>query len=126
MARIVVIDDDRGTRRMVVRALSEVGHSVEEAVDGAEGLRLAAAAPPELAVVDILMPGRDGIETIMELRRRQPSLPILAISGGGVSLSRDDVLVDAHALGATEVLRKPFPVSDLRETISRMLRPPSV
>lgn len=125
MARIVVIDDDSGIRRMVARALREDGHTVDEAEDGVEGLRLATAAPPELAIVDILMPERDGIETIRALRRRHPSLPILAISGGGLHLDPDELLVNAEELGATEVLRKPFPVSDLREAIARMLHPPA-
>jgi DNA-binding response OmpR family regulator len=125
MARIVVIDDDTGTRRFVARALAQDGHSVREATNGIDGLELATESPPELAVVDVLMPGRDGIETIRELRRRQPSLPILAISGGSDVLKRDELLFDARALGATEVLAKPFALADLRGTVSRLLRPPA-
>jgi CheY-like chemotaxis protein len=82
MAHVLVIDDDVDVRWVIRRAVQADGHTVSEAGDGDEGLQRFAEQPPDLVITDILMPGREGIETIIELRRRRPELPILAISGG--------------------------------------------
>src|ERR1700733_14793564 len=81
MAKILIIDDDAQIRRMLERALTGVGYEVVEAKDGDDGLKAFAKHRPELVVTDIVMPDREGLETIRELRRLAPHLPVIAISG---------------------------------------------
>jgi CheY-like chemotaxis protein len=121
MAHVLVIDDDVDVRWVIRRAVQADGHTVSEAGDGDEGLQRFAEQPPDLVITDILMPGREGIETIIELRRRRPELPILAISGGSRSTERDEVLESADLLGATRVLPKPFALDQLRAVVHGML-----
>lgn len=121
MATILIIDDDPQMRRVVLRILATAGHEVIEAKDGKEGLALFQARHPSLVVTDLLMPEKEGIETIRELRNASATLPILAISGGG-QLSRMNMFLEAATkLGATARLAKPFRSSDLIETVSRLL-----
>ena len=72
MAKILIIDDDAQIRRMLERALTGVGYEVVEAKDGDDGLKAFAKHRPELVVTDIVMPDREGLETIRELRRLAP------------------------------------------------------
>ena len=85
--------------------------------DGAEGLRVFAT---DVVVTDLIMPGKEGIHTIMELREAAPDVRILAVSGGGVGLHHD-VLSDADALGADASLAKLFTVDQLRSAVARLL-----
>jgi two-component system chemotaxis response regulator CheY len=107
MARILVIDDDGLIRETVRRMLEGAGHVVIEAEDGAAGLKLVGNDPPDLVVTDIYMPGKEGIETIRELRQVSPNLKIIAISGSTWS-SGHDALSSAKLLGADRTLPKPF------------------
>ena len=86
MADILLIDDEAQMRRMIVRVLNAAGHTVREAADGRVGIELFRDAVPALVITDIVMPDMEGIELIRELRRLEPSVPILAISGGGPAL----------------------------------------
>jgi CheY-like chemotaxis protein len=121
MAHVLVIDDDADVRTIIRRAVQSEGHIVTEAGDGAEGLRLFKERPVDLVITDILMPEREGIETIIELRRQRPELPILAISGGSPITERDGLLMSADLLGATRVLPKPFTLAELRAIIHGLL-----
>lgn len=120
MARILVIDDDDRIRRMLRAALELEGHEVIEAGEGEEALRLHRAAPAELVITDILMPGSDGLEVIMTLRREAPALKVIAMSGGG-HFQQMNVLGMAEPLGAFASLRKPFDVDAMIETVRRAL-----
>lgn len=121
MANILVIDDDEAVRWIIRRTMEAEGHVVSEAANGFDGLLRFAAAPADLVITDILMPEREGIETIIELRRGHPELPILAISGGSPITERDGLLASADLLGATEVLPKPFELTQLRATVRALL-----
>ena len=83
MARILLIDDDDSVRRALRLTLTEFGHTVIEARDGQEGLKLFPQANADLVITDIVMPEKDGIEVLIELRKKQPPVNIIAISGGG-------------------------------------------
>ena len=83
MARILIIDDEPNMRSMLRRMLHKAGHQVSEAGDGAEGIDSYERDPPDLVITDILMPKKEGIETIIALHRADPDLPVIAISGGG-------------------------------------------
>ena len=120
MTTIVLIDDDDDVRRTLVRMLETAGHQVHEAADGSSGLELCLRVDPQLVITDILMPEKEGIETIMVLKRAQPALKIIAISGGGRSGAMD-FLEMARALGADEALQKPFRRAELLAVIDRLI-----
>ncbi|HXP32062.1 MAG TPA: response regulator [Stellaceae bacterium] len=122
MATVLVIDDDQQIRRMVVRVLARDNHEVIEASDGQEGLKLFNARHPALVITDILMPEKEGIETIREIRAVAPHVPILAMSGGGTSKAM--VFLDvAKALGADSALSKPFRADELIDAVNKLLQP---
>lgn len=106
-ANVLVVEDDAEFRRVVSRALETVGHAVLQAPNGEAGLRLFLAEPPDLVICDIVMPDRDGIELIPEMKALQPNVKILAISGRQM-IGALDVLNLAQRLGADATLAKPF------------------
>ncbi len=81
MAHVLVIDDDPVTRMVVCALLESAGHTVSEASDGDTGIAMFYATSPDLVITDILMPGKDGTETIRELRATNPEIKIIALSG---------------------------------------------
>jgi CheY-like chemotaxis protein len=121
MARILVIDDDSLIRETLRRMLEGAGHEVTEAEDGAAGLKAVSAQRPDLVVTDIYMPGKEGIETIRELRQIVPGLKIIAISGSSWS-SGHDALSSAKLLGADRTLPKPFRREQLLASIRDCLQ----
>lgn len=122
MSRILVIDDEAPVRRILRQMLEKAGHEVLEAPDGAAGLKLYREHSVELVITDILMPGKEGIETILELRKTSPGVKIIAISGGG-RMNKMDLLSLSQAFGVTRTLAKPFDreelVTAVREALSR-------
>lgn len=120
MAKLIVVDDDAGVLETVARVLRRHGHEVVVARNGREAIELVRAAAPDVVVTDINMPEMDGIETIMELRREWESLPIIAISGGGL-VPRERLLDDAGMLGAFETIEKPIDAARLLASVDRAL-----
>ena len=120
MATILVIDDDEEHRTLVREILVRAGHRVEEAADGAQGLRLFGKRRPDLVVTDINMPGIDGHEVIAALRVLHADVPIIAISGCG-AVEKDELLLRAAALGASEVITKPFEFRQLVGAVARAI-----
>ena len=120
MAHILVIDDDDVLRETIRKILVMAGHTVAQAKEGEEGLRLFRKGSMDVVVTDLVMPGKEGIETIQELREESPEIPILAISGG-TSVDRDGPLYDAKAFGANASLAKPFGVSEFQDAVERLL-----
>jgi DNA-binding response OmpR family regulator len=121
MHRILVIDDEPALRLMLREALETVGYEVEEAQNGAEGLSLHRRWPFHLIITDIFMPGTDGLEVIKELREQGDSIPVLAISGGGL-FRAEDALTAARKVGASEVLQKPFALQQILWSVESALR----
>jgi two-component system, chemotaxis family, chemotaxis protein CheY len=122
MASIVIIDDDPVLRGTIRKILERAGHEVREAENGVAGMRLVAAEVPDLVVTDLLMPEKEGIETILELSDGYPDVRILAISGAGGPGEEDGPLMDAQRFGAHGALPKPFSVDSLLEAVDRLLR----
>lgn len=120
MARILLVDDDNPFRTMLRLTLVKMGHGVMEACDGREAIALLRAEPPELVITDIVMPEKEGMETIVEMRRMQPGLKIIAMSGGG-RVNAKNYLYIAKSLGADCVLEKPFPNEELVRTLDSLL-----
>ncbi len=120
MARILIIDDEDELRSMLRRMLEQVGHEVTEAVNGTEGIQSYEQDRPDLIITDIIMPEKEGVETIIALRRADPDLPIIAISGGG-RLEATDFLTMAKKLGARHTLSKPFRRDQLLEAVGECI-----
>jgi DNA-binding response OmpR family regulator len=120
MTRILIIDDDVRICRLMAKTLVVAGHEVVEAYDGDEGLRLFRDRNPAIVITDILLPKRDGIATILELRREAPAIAIIAISGGGYGYGVD-YLDFAGKLGADRVLPKPFKLAELVDVVNDLL-----
>jgi DNA-binding response OmpR family regulator len=121
MARILVLDDDTGMRELVGAALERDGHEVEKLPDGQAGLEAFEVAPADLVIMDIVMPRRDGIETIRGLRHMDPNVRILAISGDASGLGPATNLAVARKLGADATLTKPIGAATLRAAVDALL-----
>jgi CheY-like chemotaxis protein len=121
MALVLVIDDNDGLRAVVRLTLETAGHEVIEAADGRQGLVLLGARGPDVMVTDILMPTKEGLETIREARAARPLLAIVAMSGGG-GMESLDLLRIALEFGADKVLEKPFRSAELRDAVAEVLR----
>lgn len=123
MPRILVIDDDRAIRS-VIQALLSPDYEVETADGGRSALRVLAANRFDAILVDIFMPGMDGLETIRLLRERAPGVPLIAMSGYMVrdpSSEAPDFLGMAGKLGATYGLPKPFRPKELFRVLEKCL-----
>ncbi|MBW2064289.1 MAG: response regulator [Deltaproteobacteria bacterium] len=120
MSRILVIEDDPKIRKVLRKLLEREGHDVEEASDGLEGLRLYRKKPADLVITDIIMPRKEGLETILDLRREFPDVKIIAISGGG-RLGPHLYLEVAEGFGAFRVFSKPFDLEELQGAILELL-----
>jgi DNA-binding response OmpR family regulator len=124
MAHILVIEDDAPMRMLTGEFLRRAGHTIREACNGREGIELASRETFDLVLTDIIMPEKEGIEVIMDLRRQQPGLRIIAMSGGG-RLSADDCLKLAQKLGAKATLNKPFGGTQLLAAVAAVLDAPA-
>lgn len=120
MARILVIDDDDSLRSLLLLLLRRGGHEATEAHEGEEGLRLCATQSFDLVLCDILMPGREGLETIRDLRKDHPTTKVIAMSGG-LGLTGMDPLRVAVLLGACRTIAKPFGTEQLLRTVAEAL-----
>jgi DNA-binding NtrC family response regulator len=120
MAHILIIDDDNRLRQLLRLILGRSGHTTVEACDGDAALSACASEQFDLALCDILMPGREGLETIRELRQRFPNLRVIAMSGGLGSLSMDPLRI-ATFLGACRTLPKPFRIEQLLTLVNEAL-----
>lgn len=120
MATILVIDDDAGVRRVLVRILAGDGHEIVEADNGSSGLAQFRERAPALVITDIVMPKTEGIETIREIRRAAPGVKILAISGSSPPNS-GHYLDMAKKLGADVTLMKPIRPAELRDVVAALI-----
>lgn len=121
MAHILIIDDDLQFRQMLATMLQADNHRISQSGDGEEGLRQVVQSSPDLIITDILMPKLDGIEFVMELRRRGVSIPVIAMSGGRRSITAEFNLDSAALMGVCDTLPKPFSRDDLRCAINKVL-----
>ena len=119
MARILIIDDEPDTRSMLEEMLKSARHQTVSAAGGKEGLKQYLATPADLVITDIFMPNQDGFETILELRKRFPTLSIIAMSGKAEAAN---MLSMAQKLGAVETLQKPFTPAELLSAVDKALR----
>lgn len=121
MARVLVVDDHESVRQMLRQALETAGMVVCEAADGEKALDLFRRAPVDVVITDIVMPNKEGIETIFELRRLSSRLKIIAMSGRDTS----EFLGMALKLGADHALHKPIEIRALVNLVRACLGPDS-
>jgi len=120
MARILVIEDDEQVLDMLYQMLIREGYDVLKASNGREGMRLYREEPIDLIITDLIMPEKEGIETIIELRRDFPDVKIIAISGGG-RVGTKDYLHIAKILGVQRTFTKPVARELLLSAISELI-----
>lgn len=121
MARILLIDDDIRVLETYRQMLEYAGYEVVVAIDGKEGIRLFREEPTDLVITDMIMPDKEGLETIMELRRDFPSAKIIAISGGSF-MGPKEYLEIAKQFGATFTLAKPIEQEELLGAVQECLK----
>jgi CheY-like chemotaxis protein len=120
MAKILVFDDEPSILLMIKKLLEKAGHEVEIALNGKEGMEIFDKIKPDLIITDLIMPEKEGLETIFELRRKYPNLKIIAISGGG-RISPDGYLPGARLLGANLTFSKPLVPKEFLQGVSTLL-----
>jgi YesN/AraC family two-component response regulator len=123
MKRILIIDDDFLVRDMLERLVRKACYDVETAENGVHAMRLHRENPVDLVITDIIMPEKEGLETITELRSLFPSVKIIAISGGG-RIGPANYLKMAKMLGADRTFSKPFNPSELIAAVDELLAQP--
>lgn len=123
MAEILIVDDDPVVREYLSVMAGLEGHQCAVAEHGAEAIERLSNRSYDLAIIDIFMPVKEGIETILEMRGRRLSPRIVAMSAGCRFMSGGQALNFALALGADEVLPKPFSLDEFRTVLRRALNP---
>lgn len=118
--RILLVDDNDQLRRLLARVLDRAGYRVIEARHGGEALAHQRREPADLVITDLIMPEKEGIETILELRQVNPQTRIIAMSGGG-RVNATDYLTLAAALGASRTMAKPFSEEELLTAVREAL-----
>ena len=116
---ILIADDDDQVRMLLKRVLVKAGYEVQEARNGNEALRIFHTKPVTLLITDLIMPDKEGIETIQEFRRNNSPVKIIAMSGGG-RLDQNMYLSMAKKIGADRVLSKPFMPQDLLAVVQEL------
>ncbi len=122
MPRILVVDDDQDVREMLRQMLERAGYGVSIATNGPEALAEYRGAPADLIVTDIVMPEKEGLETILELRKDFPEVKIIAISGGG-RLGPQNYIEMAAAFGAQRTFTKPLDRKEFLAAVSELIGP---
>ena len=120
MSSILVVDDDTQVLDVMSEMLRLEGHSVSVAENGRQAVDQIRDEDFDLVITDLIMPEKEGLETIADIRRSHGSLPILAISGGG-RVGPTDYLETARFIGANATLAKPFGRQELITTVSDLL-----
>jgi two-component system, cell cycle response regulator DivK len=119
MKRILIAEDKATSRELLRTVLQQQGYSVDEAEDGDEALRKITENPPDLVLMDLQMPARNGYEVVSELRKdpRLANVPVVAVTASAMQGDRERAL----AAGFTSYLTKPLSLVQLRQEVSRLL-----
>ena len=120
MALVLIVDDDPQMLRLLTDVVELDNHDVLLAQDGALAMDFFEHQLPDLMITDILMPNKEGLELISEVREKFPKVKIIAYSGGGSS-DPESYLEFATGMGADRVFSKPMPLAELREEIKELL-----
>jgi len=118
--KILLVDDEEAIRKMVRVILDDDLYDIQDAANGLEAKALLEKQSFDLIITDVIMPDCDGIELVMETRRKRPGTKVIVMSGGG-RVRAGHYLDLAGKLGATRVFEKPFDTADLRQTVQKLL-----
>ena len=121
MARILIIDDEPQIRSMLKLMLERDGYEVVEAQDGVAGIKVYRQNPADLIITDLIMPNKDGIGMIIDLKKEFPQVKIIAMSGGGLN-KPDGYLKGAKKLGAAYTLTKPIDREEMLRVVKDILK----
>jgi CheY-like chemotaxis protein len=119
-SKILVIDDDELVRLTLTRLLQKVGYDVLQAKNGVAGIEIYKQSRPDIVLTDMLMPDKEGLETISELKRLNPDAKIIAMSGGGQSQNMTFLQL-ARKVGAGQTINKPVKPVELFEAIKQLV-----
>jgi len=120
MGKILIIDDEPYILLMLKKMLEKSGHEVDLATNGREGIELFEKEPADMIITDIIMPDKEGLEIILEMKNTYPDLKIIAISGGG-RVSPESYLECARHFGATRVFQKPFSRKEIVSAVNELM-----
>lgn len=120
MVNILVIDDEPSVLDVLRKILQLEGYEVITAANGEEGLELFRQFPCDLVITDMVMPVKDGLQTILDLRKEKPDIPVVAMSGGG-TISKERYLVIAGYLDKVITIPKPFSVESITGAVTTLL-----
>ena len=121
MAKILVLDDEAAILLMIKKMLERAGHEVDVALNGSDGMELFEKNKFDLLITDIIMPQKDGLEVVLELRKKYPDLKIIAISGGG-RIHPEGYLPSAKHFGADLIFQKPLVQKEFLLAVSSLLK----
>ena len=121
MAKILVVDDEQNIRNILRESLKKENHEIFEASTGQEASDIIDANAVDLVITDLVMPGKTGLDLIMEIKEKVPDITIIAISGGGGINGRFDYLPIAQLIGADNIIKKPFSINDIKQSVSNLL-----
>jgi len=130
MARIIVIDDEEDVRDVLKEVLERAGFDVEIAANGDDGLELLSNKGADVVITDIIMPGKNGVETVHEIRKNFPNTRVIVISGGGnvtpmeyepSAIKTSAYLASAAAAGADVTLTKPFDRREILDAVNQLI-----
>jgi DNA-binding response OmpR family regulator len=117
---VLVVEDDDQYRKLLKEVLENFDYQVLTTANGKEAIKVFQEQAPKLVITDIIMPEKEGIETIRELRKLAPDVKIIAISGGGIG-SADIYLKIAKTVGADRTIEKPMVIDDLMAAVTALL-----
>jgi two-component system cell cycle response regulator CpdR len=120
MKKVLIIDDEPYILLMLKKMLEKAGYEVDLASNGKEGLDLFEKHAADLVITDIIMPDKEGLEIILEMKKQRPDLKIIAISGGG-RISPESYLECAKHFGASRVFQKPFKQKELISAVNELI-----
>ncbi len=120
MAKILIIDDEAPIRKMLTILFERHQYIVKDACDGKQGLLVAKNFSPDLIITDLLMPEKEGLETIQEVKKLYPDIKIIAISGGGV-VQPEMYLKLAQRVGADKSFTKPIDSKTLLSAVKLLI-----
>jgi len=119
MAKVLVIDDEEGIRDLLDTLLSRKGYEVVLSSNGQRGLELFHRERPDVVVLDLKMPGMDGLTVLQQIRTRDPKMPVIVLTGAGTA----ETELKVRALGATDYVEKEFSLHRLGDSLKRLLVP---
>ena len=118
MPRLLVIEDDPHVRELMRHALQSMDYDVEVAENGEKGLKAFEASIFDLVITDLVMPFKDGVETILELKFKSPEMKVIAISGDEKNI---DIMETTYKIGVDAALTKPISTQELGVCVARVL-----